>query len=76
VASLLSRLGQNPQLSVKRFVAGCGLFAVGLGFIALGYFYHHLWQVPGFMLLALGCLLAAWGYIGIFANRLLTIFQR
>lgn len=74
--SILEKLGQNPQRSMAIFVKGLGLFAIGLCFIALGYFYHHLWQVVGIIILGCSCLIAAWGYIGIFANRLHTIFNR
>jgi hypothetical protein len=72
----LEYLGRDPQKSVKLFTLGLGLFAIGLAFIGLGYFYHHLWQLPGLAFLGAGCLISAWGYIGIFANRLLTMTNR
>ena len=74
--SLLEKLGQNPERSLSLFVRGLGLFAIGLGLIYIGKYHHHLWQIPGLFFLALGCIAAAWGYIGIFANRLLNIFNR
>lgn len=74
--SLLEKLGQNPQRSLQIFLRGLGLFILSLGFIALGYFYHHLWQVVGLALLVIACLIAAWGYLGIFANRWLQILNR
>ncbi len=74
--SLLEKLGQNPQRSLAIFVKGLGLFVIGLGFVALGYYSHHLWQVIGLLFIVLGCCIAVWGYVGIFANRLLTIFSR
>lgn len=73
---ILEKLGQNPQLSLKIFLRGLGLFVIAMVFIALGYFYHHLWQVIGIVLLVLACLIAAWGYLGIFANRWLNILNR
>ncbi|MGB1261791.1 MAG: hypothetical protein ACPG52_02680 [Cognaticolwellia sp.] len=74
--SLLETLGQNPQRSMQRFLRGLGLFIIGLGFIFLGLYHSHIWQIIGIVMLALGCLLAAYGYIGIFANRLYHIFNR
>ncbi len=73
---LLEKLGQNPQRSLTIFLRGLSLFFVSLMFIALGYFFHHLWQVIGLLLLAGACLVAAWGYLGIFANRWLNILTR
>ncbi|KGJ97460.1 hypothetical protein [Colwellia psychrerythraea] len=73
---LLEKLGQNPQRSLTLFLRGLGLFVLGLLFVALGYFYHHLWQVAGVAILSLACLISAWGYLGIFANRWLNIIYR
>ncbi|OUR60728.1 hypothetical protein A9Q74_12225 [Colwellia sp. 39_35_sub15_T18] len=73
--NLLAKLGQDPQRSLSLFLRGLGLFAFGLMFIALGYFYHHLWQVIGLVILAVACAIAAWGYIGIFANRWFNILN-
>jgi len=74
--NLLAKLGQNPQRSLTIFLRGLGLFALGLIFIAIGYFYHHLWQVLGLVIIAFACLIAAWGYLGIFANRWFNILNR
>lgn len=74
--NLLAKLGQDPQRSLSIFLRGLGLFALGLIFIGLGYFYHHLLQVIGILLLALACIIAAWGYVGIFANRWFNILNR
>ena len=73
---LLEKIGQYPQHSLTLFLRGLGLFVIGLLFIALGYFYHHLWQIIGIITLILACLLAVWGYVGIFANRWLNILYR
>jgi len=73
---LLEKIGQNPQKSLTLFLRGLGLFVVGLIFVALGYFYHHLWQIIGIVILIFACLLAAWGYLGIFSNRWLNILYR
>ena len=76
MTSLLEKLGQNPQRSLKFFVSGLGLFVLSLVLIGLGYFHHHLWQIPGLIILAIACLIAAWGYLGIFANRWLNILSK
>jgi len=73
---LLAKLGQDPARSLTIFLRGLGLFSLGLLFIAIGYFYHYLWQVLGLILIALGCMISAWGYLGIFANRWFNILNR
>lgn len=73
---LLEKLGQDPKRSLTLFLRGLGLFVIGAALIALGYFSQPIWQVPGLVLLGLGIGFAAWGYLGIFANRLLLIFSR
>ena len=74
--NLLAKLGQDPQRSLTIFLRGLGLFVVGLIFIALGYYHHHLWQGLGIIILAFACIIAAWGYLGIFANRWFNILNR
>ena len=73
---MLNKLGQDPQKSLKTFVKGLGFFIVGVLFIFLGYYQHHYWQILGLIFLVLGLCIAAWGYIGLFANRLLNIFNK
>ena len=74
--ALLEKLGRDPQRSLAIFLRGLGLFALGLFFISIGYFYHYLWQIVGLVVITLACLIAAWGYIGIFSNRWLTMLSR
>ena len=74
--NLLAKLGQDPKRSLSIFLRGLGLFALGLIFIGIGYFNHHLWQVAGLIILAFACLIAAWGYLGMFANRWFNILNR
>ena len=74
--SLLEKIGQNPQRSMQRFLCGLGLFVLGACFILLGLYQSHIWQIIGLILLACGCLLAIYGYIGMFANRLYHIVNR
>ncbi len=73
---LLAKLGQDPKRSLSIFLWGLGLFTLGLIFIGLGYYHHHLWQVPGLIIIAFACLIAVWGYLGIFANRWYNILNR
>jgi len=75
VKKLLEKLGQDPQRSLTLFLRGLGLFAIGACLIFLGYFYHHYWQIAGIAFLTIGALLSICGYCGIFANRLLNIFD-
>jgi len=74
--SFLVKLGQDPKRSLTIFLRGLGLFVIGLMFIAIGYFYHHIWQIIGLIILAFSCVIAAWGYLGIFANRWFNILKR
>ncbi|MEY8215793.1 MAG: hypothetical protein RPR97_15080 [Colwellia sp.] len=74
--NLLAKLGQDPKRSLSLFLRGLGLFVIGLLFITLGYFYHYLWQVIGIIILIIACMIAAWGYLGIFANRWFNILNK
>jgi hypothetical protein len=74
--TLLAKLANNPQRSLKIFLSGLGLFASGAAAIFIGYYHHHYWQILGLLLLAVGILFAAWGYVGIFAQRLSQMFNR
>jgi hypothetical protein len=73
--SLLEKLGQDPQHSLTVFIRGLGLFCCGALFVTLGYYQHHYWQILGLGFIAIGCIIAAWGYIGMFANRLYHSFN-
>lgn len=74
--SLLEKLGQDPQRSMQRFLRGLGLFSIGACFIFFGLYQSHIWQIIGIIFLALGSVLAIYGYVGLFANRLYHIFNR
>jgi hypothetical protein len=74
--SLLEKLGQDPQRSMQRFLSGLGLFVFGACLIFLGLYQSHIWQILGLIVIAIGSLLAIYGYIGVFANRLYHIFNR
>jgi len=73
---ILEVLGQNPQRSLQFCMRGLGLFAIGALLIFTGYYFHYYWQILGLCFLVPAILLAAYGYIGIFSNRLLNILQR
>jgi hypothetical protein len=73
---ILEKLGQDPQRSLSIFLRGLGLFAIGVIFIFVGYYHHHYWQMLGMGFLAIAVLISAYGYIGIFANRLLNITEK
>lgn len=66
---LLFRLGDNPQKSWANFKVGLGIFVVGSIFILAGSKFSYWLQIPGLVCLLIGGLLAAKGYLGIFANR-------
>jgi len=74
--NLLAKLGQDPKRSLSIFLIGLGLFILGLFFIGIGYFNHHLWQIVGIIIITFACVIAAWGYLGIFANRWFNILNK
>jgi len=73
---IIEKLGQDPQRSLQLFMRGLGFFVIGVILIAIGYYTHHYWQITGLLFLAIGILFSIYGYIGIFANRLLNIIER
>ena len=74
--NLLAKLGQDPKRSLSIFLRGLGLFIFGMAFIVIGYFNHHLWQVVVLIIITCACLVAACGYLGIFANRWFYILNK
>lgn len=74
--NILYKLGQNPTKSFRYFLSGLVLFAIGLGLVYSGVAFSQNIQLIGLGLVALGCLLAIWGYVGIFASRLLTLMNK
>ncbi|GAA6183907.1 MULTISPECIES: hypothetical protein [Aliiglaciecola] len=65
----LYKMGSNPHKSWADFKIGLTVFIAGVICIFGGL---KLWiwlQIPGVLLLALGLIFAAKGYLGIFANR-------
>ena len=73
---LLQKLGQAPNKSFGYFLAGLVCFAIGLGLIYFVEEQYQTLQIIALGLVGLGCLLAIWGYIGIFASRMLTMMNR
>ena len=74
--TLLEKLGQDPKASMSLFLKGIGLFVSGICFITIGYYQRHYWQMIGIIIVAVALLICAWGYLGMFANRLLHILYR
>lgn len=61
---------------MQRFLWGLGFFIFGVIAIFIGRQFHHIWQILGIGLLSIGVMVAIFGYIGIFANRLYHAFNR
>lgn len=74
--NLLYKLGQTPTKSFSYFLAGLILFAIGLGLIYFITEPEQYLQLFALALVGLGCLLAIWGYIGIFSSRMLAMMNR
>ena len=70
------RLGSDPKLSLKRFLRGLALFVLAVIFIAIGYYGPAILQLIGLLILAIALFFAAWGYLGIFANRFAQVLER
>lgn len=66
---ILVRLGENPKRSVRFFIAGALLFFLGLMIVYVGSAQWVWVQIPGVLLMVIGFVIAARGYVGIFANR-------
>lgn len=78
--SLLELVGKYPVKSFRLFMIGFALFALGIASLYLNtyvfeshYKYIHYVAV---VLVGLGCIVAIIGYIGLFAARLLILFNR
>ena len=67
--NLLNRLGADPHKSWTRFKTGLMLFIAGSILLFLGARFLIWLQIPAVILMAIGFIIAARGYIGIFANR-------
>jgi thiol:disulfide interchange protein len=66
---ILFRLGSDPHKSWSIFQKGLFVFVLGVCFTLAGAKWWIWLQIPGVVLLAVGLLIAAKGYLGIFANR-------
>ncbi|GAB3000920.1 hypothetical protein [Psychrosphaera aestuarii] len=67
---ILVRRGENPQRSVRFFLAGLFCFVLGIAGLYLGASAWIWWQIPGIALMIIGVLVTLYGYVGIVANRL------
>lgn len=70
------RLGSQPQRSWSRFKLGLLLFVPAASLILAGSQYWIWLQIPGLLLLPVALFYAAYGYIGIFANRFAQTLNR
>lgn len=74
--NLLFRLGSDPQLSWARFKKGLAFFVLGVVLLYAGALYWIWLQIPAVVLLSFGFITAAYGYLGIFANRFSQTLNR
>lgn len=70
------RLGNEPKISLKRFLSGLGLFVIAAVLIVYGYFNSHYFQIGGLLLLPIALYFAIYGYLGIFANRFSQVIAK
>lgn len=75
IRNFIYKLGSNPKRSVKFFVVGLLLAALAGGFIALGYYRQHWYQIAGLIIALPAIGLMAYGYIGILANRFAQVIK-
>ncbi|GAA0854986.1 hypothetical protein [Aliiglaciecola litoralis] len=74
--NLFFRWGSNPHKSWADFKIGLGIFVLGVVLIYVGLQFWIFLQIPAVILLAVGFLIAAKGYLGIFANRFSQTLNR
>lgn len=78
--SLLDILGKSPMKSFRFFITGFSLFAFGIICLYAGNYlpenYSTTVQYIALFFIGIGCILAIIGYIGLFAARLLVLFNR
>ena len=74
--NILQTLGQTPSKSFRYFILGVLFFAIGLGLVYFAVDLPEAVQITGLVFIGLGCILAIWGYIGIFSSRMLTMMNR
>jgi hypothetical protein len=65
----------DPNRSWHAFKRGFSLFLLGALLILAGAAYAPLIQIPGLLLLAVGILYSAKGYLGLLANRMTASFK-
>ena len=76
VKKLLFKFGATPRRSFKVFVLGILLFFSAMTMIFVGSQHWLGWQALGLALGSVGFCVAAWGYLGLLANRLAQFFSR
>jgi cytochrome b len=74
--AIIYKLGSDAKHSLRLFFIGLGLFTVAGGFIALGYYQVHWYQIIGLVIAIPALFFMIWGYIGILANRFSQIIEQ
>lgn len=73
---LVYRAGSHPQRSLKAFFAGIGLFVAGLAGLYANQDPQSWLARLAVVSICIGVPVAAYGYVGIFANRWAQILNR
>ena len=76
IIETIYKLGADVKRSARWFIGGLFLAIMAGGFIALGYYHQHQYQIIGLGLLAPVLLCMGYGYIGILANRVAQIIKQ
>lgn len=74
--SLLQKLGAAPNVSFRYFLIGLLCFIIGIAIFFSSEYVNELKLAVSLTFIGIGCLLAIWGYLGIFSARLLTMMNR
>jgi hypothetical protein len=76
IRQFIYRCGSNSKRSLRWFLGGLLLFALTGGFIAIGYYYQHWYQIIGLVIAIPALICTLYGYLGLLANRFAQILQR
>lgn len=72
---MIQRIAEDLNKSWALFKRGLGIFGVGAIVILVGAKYAPIIQIPGLIILAIGSLYAARGYLGIIVHRMTSSFK-
>jgi hypothetical protein len=76
IRQIIYKLGSNNKGNLRWFLIGMLLFFVSGGFIALGYYYQHWYQIIAMVIAVPAVILMGYGYLGMLANRFAQIWKR